>query len=182
MHYSTKSTSLNQARATLNQVLITFPLLVGGAKTRCVCEPDQTLFSATTNKNGKKRSGHARLGRPVVRRNKGRFKNFWNPTDRALLGIYGVLRRYSVIVVLPMYFSRFFRVTHIMEARKSGTPCFSCRSLLLSTTVLNDRVWQHVTTCHIELFTLALEKKCVLVVKPWPEPLRLVFSVAGTSD
>ena len=66
MHYSTKSTSLNQARATLNQVLITFPLLtppttVGGAKTRCVCEPDQTLFSATTNKNGKKRSGHARL-------------------------------------------------------------------------------------------------------------------------
>ena len=34
---------------------------MGGAKTRCVCEPDQTLFSATTNKNGKKRSGHARL-------------------------------------------------------------------------------------------------------------------------
>ena len=25
-----------------------------------------------------------------------------------------------------------------MEARKSGTPCFLCRSLLLSTTVLND--------------------------------------------
>ena len=33
-----------------------------GVKTRCVCKPDQTLFSATTNKNGKKRSGHARLG------------------------------------------------------------------------------------------------------------------------
>ena len=32
-----------------------------GIKTRCVCKPDQTLFSATTNKNGKKRSGHARL-------------------------------------------------------------------------------------------------------------------------
>ena len=32
-----------------------------GVKTRCVCKPDQTLFSATTNKNGKKRSGHARL-------------------------------------------------------------------------------------------------------------------------
>ena len=30
-----------------------------GVKTRCVCKPDQTLFSATTNKNGKKRSGHA---------------------------------------------------------------------------------------------------------------------------
>ena len=71
MHYSTKSTSLNQARATLNQVLITFPLLtppttVWGAKTRCVCEPDQTLFSATTNKNGKKRSGHARLAETVT--------------------------------------------------------------------------------------------------------------------
>ena len=32
-----------------------------GVKTRCVCKPDQTLFSATTNKIGKKRSGHARL-------------------------------------------------------------------------------------------------------------------------
>ena len=32
-----------------------------GVKTRCVCKPDQTLFSATTNKNGKKRSGLARL-------------------------------------------------------------------------------------------------------------------------
>ena len=32
-----------------------------GVKTRCVCEPDQTLSSATTNKNGKKRSGYARL-------------------------------------------------------------------------------------------------------------------------
>ena len=34
---------------------------MGGIKTRCVCEPDQTLFSATTNKNGKKRSGNVRL-------------------------------------------------------------------------------------------------------------------------
>ena len=27
-----------------------------------------------------------------------------------------------------------------MEARESWTPCFSCRSLLLSTTLLNDYV------------------------------------------
>ena len=43
-----------------------------------------------------------------------------------------------------MYFSRFLRVKHIVrrvvEARKSETSCFSCRSLLLSTTVLNDKV------------------------------------------
>ena len=39
-------------------------------------------------------------------------------------------------------FSRFFRekyiVRHVMEARESWMACFSCRSLLLSTTVLND--------------------------------------------
>ena len=38
MHYSTKSTSLNQVRATLNQVLITFPLLNVGARRRDACE------------------------------------------------------------------------------------------------------------------------------------------------
>ena len=41
-----------------------------------------------------------------------------------------------------MDFSWFFRekyiVRRVMEARGSRTPCFSCRSLLLSTTVLND--------------------------------------------
>ena len=75
-------------------------------------------------------------GRLAVRRNKGRFEKF------LLIAFYGVLQRYSVIVVLPMYFSHFLRVKHIVrhvvEGRKSGMPCFSCRSLLLSTTVLND--------------------------------------------
>ena len=41
-----------------------------------------------------------------------------------------------------MHFSYFFQVKHIVrcvvEARKSGTPCFLCQSLLLSTVVLND--------------------------------------------
>ena len=37
-----------------------------GVKTRCVCKADQTLFSATTNINGKKGSGHARLGTLMV--------------------------------------------------------------------------------------------------------------------
>ena len=43
---------------------------------------------------------------------------------------------YSVIIVLAMHFSWLFQVKYIvrrvMEAHKSGTPCFSCR---LSTTV-----------------------------------------------
>ena len=42
-----------------------------------------------------------------------------------------------------MHFSRFFRVKYIVrrvvEVQKSGTPCFLCQSLLLSTTVLNDK-------------------------------------------
>ena len=44
--------------------------------------------------------------------------------------------------MLPMHFSQLFQVKYIvrrvMEVHKSGTPCFLCRSLLLSTTVLND--------------------------------------------
>ena len=32
-----------------------------------------------------------------------------------------------------------------MEACKSGMPCFSCRSLLLSTTILND-----ITTVYLD--------------------------------
>ena len=31
-----------------------------------------------------------------------------------------------------------------MEVRKSGTPCFLCRSLLLSTTILNDTITKYV--------------------------------------
>ena len=51
MHYSTKSTSLNQARATLNQVLITFPLLTPppqwGARRRDVCVNQTRPFFPT---------------------------------------------------------------------------------------------------------------------------------------
>ena len=39
-----------------------------------------------------------------------------------------------------------------MEACKSGTPCFLCRSLLLSTTVLNDNMYSHfmaMAMCHM---------------------------------
>ena len=55
---STKSTSLNQARAALNQsidhvfVVIT-PTTVEGAKTSFICEPDQTLFPPTQRKTEK---------------------------------------------------------------------------------------------------------------------------------
>ena len=47
------------------------------------------------------------------------------------------------IIVLPMHFSRRlfwvkYIVRHVIEACKSGMACFSCLSLLLSTTVLND--------------------------------------------
>ena len=44
--------------------------------------------------------------------------------------------------MLQTDFSRFFGekyiVRRVMGARESWMPCFSCRSLLLSTTVLND--------------------------------------------
>ena len=42
-----------------------------------------------------------------------------------------------------MDFIRFFcekyAVKHVMEACESWMPCFLCRSLLLSTTILNDK-------------------------------------------
>ena len=51
---------------------------------------------------------------------------------------------FNVVIVLLMHLSWFFRVKYIVrriiEARKSGTPCFLCLSLLLSTTILNDIV------------------------------------------
>ena len=90
---------------------------------------------------------------PAVRRNKGRFEKFWN----SLLIAFTVFYEGSVIVVLPpIYFSRFFRVKHIVrrvvESRKSGMPCFFVsipiikyyRTLLilqlsLSTVILNSR-------------------------------------------
>ena len=47
-----------------------------------------------------------------------------------------------LFIVVQTDFSRFFRekyiVRRVMEARESWTPCFSCRSLLLSTTIRND--------------------------------------------
>ena len=55
----------------------------------------------------------------------------------------------SVIIVLPMHFSWVFWVKYIVihdiEALKSGASCFSCRSLLLSTILLNDTVNSYVT-------------------------------------
>ena len=58
LHYSTKSTSLNQARAALNQSIdhvfvITPHPTVEGAKTSCICEPDQILFPPTQRKTEK---------------------------------------------------------------------------------------------------------------------------------
>ena len=38
------------------------------------------------------------------------------------------------------FFCEKYTVRRVMEARESWTSCFSCRSLLLSTTVLNDEV------------------------------------------
>ena len=37
-----------------------------------------------------------------------------------------------------MFFCEKYIVRHVMEAHESWTPCFLCRSLLLSTAVLND--------------------------------------------
>ena len=46
----------------LNLIVHMTHTTLGGTKMRRMCEPDQNLFSATTNKNGKKWSGYARLG------------------------------------------------------------------------------------------------------------------------
>ena len=52
--------------------------------------------------------------------------------------------QYSVIIVLPMHFSRLFWVKyivrHVMEVGKVGCHVFSCQSLLLSTAVFNDNL------------------------------------------
>ena len=81
-------------------------------------------------------------GRQAVRRNKGRFEKFWNPLLIALLGILRRFTKVQCYCSVTNAFQSFFWVKHIvrhvMEARKSGMPCFSCLSLLLSTTVLND--------------------------------------------
>ena len=67
-------------------------------------------------------------GRQAVRRNKGRFEKFWNPLLIALLGI---LRRFtkvqcycSVTKAFQLFFQVKHIVRHVVEAQKSGTPCF----------------------------------------------------------
>ena len=52
---------------------------------RCYCKPDQTLVSSTTNKNGKKRSGNARLSSRANNRTEVPPPN---PTATALLQAY----------------------------------------------------------------------------------------------
>ena len=50
-----------------------------------------------------------------------------------------VQRYYGVTNVFQLVFwVKYIIVRHVMEVHKSETPCFLCRSLLLSTTVLND--------------------------------------------
>ena len=44
------------------------------------------------------------------------------------------------VIVICQIFCEKYIVRRIMEVRESWTPCFLCRSLLLSTTVLNDLV------------------------------------------
>ena len=56
--------------------------------------------------------------------------------------------------MLQTDFSRSFRekyiVRRVMEARESWTPCFLCRSLLLSTTVLNDRKFKNIVFNYVQ--------------------------------
>ena len=67
-------------------------------------------------------------GRLAVRRNKGRFEKFWNPLLIAWLGILRCFTKVQCYCSVTNVFQLFFRVKHIVrrvvEARKSGTPCF----------------------------------------------------------
>ena len=72
-------------------------------------------------------------------------------------------------------------VRHVIEVRKSGTTCFSCQSLLLSTTVLNDI---DTITMYITVFTAILLIFCHLGVAMKPylmQTLRLSLCTAYTS-
>ena len=68
------------------------------------------------------------VGRQAVRRNKGRFEKFWNPLLIALLGILRRFTKVQCYCSVTKAFQSFFRVKHIVrrvvEARKSGMPCF----------------------------------------------------------
>ena len=63
-----------------------------------------------------------------VKRNKGRFQKFWNPLLIALLGILRRFTKVQCYCSVTNVFQSFFWVKHIVrrvvEARKSGTPCF----------------------------------------------------------
>ena len=67
-------------------------------------------------------------GSLAVRRNKGRFEKFWNPLLIALLGILQRFTKVQCYCSVTNVFQSFFQVKHIVrrvvEARKSGTPCF----------------------------------------------------------
>ena len=98
-----------------------------------LCEKSEAILLVLVGLTAAWQAGSL-AGRQAVRQNKARFEKFWNLLLIALLGILRRLRRYSVIVVLPMHSSRFFRVKHIVrrvvETRKSGTPCFFVSILL----------------------------------------------------
>ena len=66
----------------------------------------------------------------------GKFSNL--STYRIVRFFMKVQCCYSVTNGFSRIFHEKYIVKHVMEARESWTPCFLCRSLLLSTTVLND--------------------------------------------
>ena len=82
-------------------------------------------------------------GSPAVRRNKGRFEKFWNPLLIALLGILRRFTKVQCYCSVTNVFQSFSSGKAYCEVccggtKKVGRHVFSCRSLLLSTTVLND--------------------------------------------
>ena len=71
-----------------------------------------------------------------------------------------------------MYSSRFFQVRcivrHVVEAQKSGMPCFSCQSLLLSTIVLNDKVFALLPAIYLALVKTEGVSWKPPLARPWP--------------
>ena len=109
------------------------------------------------------------VGRQAVRRNTGRLKKNLNYLQIASVGFLWSLTKVHCYHRVTNGFQLVFYVKcivrHVIKVCKSGTTCFSCQSLLLSTTVLNDI---DTITMYITVFTAILLIFCHLGVAMKP--------------
>ena len=103
-------------------------------------------------------------GRQAVRRNKGRFEIFWNPLLIALLGILQRFTKVQCYCSVTNAIQSFYSGNAYCEAccgstKKWDAMFFSCLSLLLSTTMLNDSPRKfNVITCALGFAALTFRR------------------------